>query len=402
MENESKNDIESLLDLNPDNVFDDEHVIENEIDEKELKDTKSKSWFLVIGNPQLHFLNEKNESKTPQEICEEVVNEWCGNDENKSAACVYSISAKGFIHLHVCCCDKQAQRFSAVKKIFPRANIRATKGTKAQVEDYIHKRGKFEEKGEITVTSYQKGELIGRQGQRTDIKNIRDLVENGYTPQQIFKSNIVYRRYEKMVRDEYFEHKMQQTPVMRDVKVYWHVGESGCGKSYTAVKLCEEYGRDNVYIVNNYGTGMFDKYFGQSILFMDEFKCDIKFQELLSLLDVYTNQVHCRYSNSYMLWNEVHITSVFPPEECYKMMVGQSEHDSYQQLKRRISFVVYHYKEGNEFKSFEEKIEDYTTYEGLKIKYRSEAQRKESLANFESFEQMELPLCFDNRYAKSV
>ena len=65
-----------------------------------LKDTKSKCWFVVIGNPQLHFLNDNNESKTPQEICEEVVNQWCGNDENKSGACVYSISAKGYIHLH--------------------------------------------------------------------------------------------------------------------------------------------------------------------------------------------------------------------------------------------------------------------------------------------------------------
>lgn len=344
-----------------------DHVIENELSEKELKETRSKSWFCVLCNPQEIYKGKDDSELTPEEICDLVVAHWCGNNESRSALVAYCISAKGLIHLHMCLCDnKDAQRFSSVKKAFPKANLRASKGTKADIENYIYKRGKWEDKGEQIVCTSQRGEIQGRQGQRTDINNIRELINQGYTPRQLFRSNINYRRYEKLVKDEYFDKKIEETPLMREVKVYWHVGEAGSGKSYESVKLAKQYGRDNIYIVNNYDGGKFDKYCGQKILFLDEFKGGITYQELLSILDKYTNQIHCRYSNSYMLWDEVHITSVFPPEVMYKIMVGFDEHDSYEQLRRRITSVVYHYKRNNEYCSVDVPIESYKDFASLK------------------------------------
>lgn len=350
----------------------DDHVIENELDEKELKDSKAKSWFLMLANPQEIYLDDDGNPLSPESICDILVNQWCQNIESRSALVAYCISKNGFIHCHMCFYDnKDAQRFSAVKKLFPKANIRASKGTKAQIEDYIYKRGKYEEKGERVVCTAQRGDIQGRQGQRNDLENIRDLVQQGYTPEQIFNSKIGYRRYEKMVRDEFNSYKLKTIPLLRDVNVVWHIGASGSGKSYEAVKLSEAYGRNNIYIVNNYSTGMFDKYSGQEILFLDEFKGGISYQELLVILDRYTTQLHCRYTNNYMFWKEVHITSVFSPETIYNMLVYDNKHvDTYEQLKRRISTIVYHWKdeETNEFHEFSLPMSEYKDYEQLQFR----------------------------------
>ena len=51
--------------------------------------------------------------------------------------------------------------------------------------------------------------------------------------------------------------------------------------------------------------------------------------------------IGARYANILPLWEEVHITSVIPPEKLYK----NREHDSIQQLLRRIHVIVYHWKD---------------------------------------------------------
>ena len=354
---------------NPNETLDD-HVIENELDEKELKDTDSRSWFLMLANPQEIYKNEDGTSYDPEKICELIVNQWCQNIETRSALVAYCISKNGFIHCHMCFYDKNKSRFSAVKKLFPKANIRASLGTKAQIEDYIYKRGKYEEKGEKIIATAKRGEIQGKQGQRSDLEAIRELVSAGYTPEQIFQSKIGYRRYEKMVKDEFSAFKLKTTPLLRDVKVVWHVGAAGSGKSYTAVDLCNKYGRNNVYIVNSYDSGSFDRYQGQEILFLDEFKGGLTYQELLVLLDRYTLQVHCRYTNTYMFWNEVHVTSVFPPETIYRMLVTENkDEDTKDQLFRRIQSIVYHWKDDSgDFKQFELPFKEYKDYENLQYK----------------------------------
>ena len=95
------------------------------------------------------------------------------------------------------------------------------------------------------------------------------------------------------------------------------------------------------------------------------------YETLLSVLGGYRCQVPARYNNPYALWTEVHITSVLPPEEAYKNMafeqaVVQGE-DGYEQLKRRINFIVYHWKtDSGEYCSKEIPMAKYKGYEELK------------------------------------
>lgn len=164
--------------------------------------------------------------------------------------------------------------------------------------------------------------------------------------------------------------KNQQTPPLREITVYWHVGKAGSGKTYTYIKLCEERGEDQVYMFSDYSVGGLDHYEAQPVLFVDEFKGRMAFGDLLLMLEGYKRETHCRFENITPMWTEVHLTSVYPPEVLYKLMVptDQQEMDEYAQLARRITYVVYHYKEDGEFKEFQLPMENYHNYDNLKLR----------------------------------
>lgn len=322
----------------------------------------SRSWFCVANNPQEHgYIG------TPEEISEQIADKWVEDNPQRSCAVAYCISAAGLHHLHKVLEDTKNMRFSAVKKVFPSMHLEPTRGTKEQAEDYINKRGKFAEKGEQVLYIARRGDIKGCQGQRRDFEIIDDLINQGLTPSEILEKSFSYRRYEMMIKRAFFDKRMRETPILRNLNVSFHCGESGSGKTYTYVQLCEKYGSDNVYLLTDYGKGGFDNYNGQPVLCMDEFRGQIPFSQFMNLLDGYRVQIPCRYSNGYALWTEVHIFTVLPPEMIYKAMVEENRGiDTYEQLSRRINFVVYHYRENFVYKAFELPMEKYTNYDDLR------------------------------------
>ncbi|MDE6499163.1 MAG: hypothetical protein K2K83_00460, partial [Rikenella sp.] len=247
----------------------------------------------------------------------------------------------------------------------------ATRGQKEQPEDYINKRGKFEEKGERVLYICRAGEIKAAQGQRTDLDEIAAMLDEGKTPAEIMEADFSYRRYERMIRSAYFDRRKRDTPPKREITVHYLVGESGSGKSYTYVTLCEEHGEESVYFFSDYDGGGFDAYQGEPILFIDEMKGQFSHGFLLQILDVYKIQVHARYSNIYALWTEVYITSVFPPEELYKKMVEESARglDKQQQLLRRITDITYCFKDAvGKYQRYTVPMSEYTDYEELKAR----------------------------------
>ena len=323
-----------------------------------------RSWFCVWNNPQ-----ETLELTEPNEIAEKALEMWLQDKPTRTGAVAYCISALGLHHLHMVLEDNNKARFSALKNAFPKAHLEPTRGTKEQAEDYINKRGKYEEKGEQVLYIAKFGEIKGCQGQRKDFEILEQFIEEGKTPNEILDMSFGYRRYEKLIRDAYYRKREKETPFLRDIKVYWHVGLSGSGKSFVANQIIEEYGEDNMYFVTDYENGGLDRYNGERVLFLDEFRGQIRYSTLLAMLQGYKQQFHARYSNITGLWTEVHITSVLPPELVYSNMVNEhKELDTIQQLLRRITEVVYHWKVGEEYMSYHEPIEDYTTYKNLQRK----------------------------------
>ncbi len=299
----------------------------------------SRSWFAVLNNPAQHGY-----TGTPQEVCEQLRDEWAAAGPNRTGAWIYCVSAAGLHHVHMVLEDSVSMRFSKIKKAYAVGmHFEATKGNKDQAEAYITKQPPFDEKGETILYTCRKGEIKANQGCRTDLQDIADMLEQGMKPGEIMESNFVYRRYERMIRAAYFAKRKKETPVKRDIRVHYLVGESGSGKSHTYVMLCEEQGEEDVYLLSDYDGGGFDAYEGQRILFMDELKGQLPFSTILQILDVYKAQIHARYCNIFALWSEVFITSVFPPEEIYKKMVEETlrGRDKQQQLFRRITDITY-------------------------------------------------------------
>lgn len=326
---------------------------------------KARSWFCVWNNPQ-KYLSETD----PREMVIKATEMFYDNKPSRSCAINYEIGKEGTPHMHMVLESSSQIRFSTIQKIFPGIHIAPTLGTKEEAEDYIHKRGKHEEKHEtLIVEPIYIGEISGAQGRRTDLETIYDMLEQGFTPKEIMKSDIAFRRFEHMIKSHFFDMKKDSIPNIRDVNVIWHIGDTGTGKSYTYDKLIKIHGIDNIYFCNVYEFGGFDNYCAEPILFMDEFKGDIKYQTLLTLLDKYTAQIRCRYANNYMLWNEVHITSVYTPREIYEMTVDSKHRmtDSYEQLARRINTLVYHYVTADgDFKEYTIPFADFSSLDILK------------------------------------
>jgi len=322
----------------------------------------SKSWFCTFSNPEKHGYDG-----TPMEIVERVIAVWIENKPQRTCAVAYCISAEGLPHLHAVLEDTKAMRWTIVKDLYPSMNIQPTKGNKEQAEAYINKKGKYEEKGEQIIYTNRHGEIKGKQGQRRDLEIIEELIEQGKRPKEIMRMSFAYRRYDKMIRQAFYDKRDLETPWKREVNVTWHVGASGSGKSYVSNEIVNDYGEDALYMLSDYDNGGLDNYNGEKILFMDELRGQIKFNILLGMLEGYKKQAHARYTNIYMLWDEVHITSVLPPEEVYKNMVTENRAlDNIEQLKRRINSVMYHYKENGEYKTYSQPMTEYKDYDTLK------------------------------------
>lgn len=326
------------------------------------KQSSSRSWFCVLNNPERQF------GDIPPEKQIEMAAELWMTKDTRSCGINFEVSDSGTPHMHMVLCDSNKTRFGFVQKLFPTIHLEPLLAKKEAL-CYLAKIGKYEEKRHTLIVSPRYyGNIKAEQGKRNDLADIEQMIHEGYTPNQIFEEKFAFRKYEKMVRSAFFAKRIADTPVKRDVKVYWHTGESGTGKSYTYVSLCKQYGEENVYMMTDYESGGLDMYCGEPVLVMDEFKGNMRFSTLLTYIDFYKVQVHCRYSNAYALWNEVHITSIFPPDEVYNFMVDSSnrERDRIQQLLRRINMIVYHYKDNGEYKTYSLPTTDYINYEDLK------------------------------------
>ena len=329
-----------------------------------MADSVSKSWFAVLNNPPEHGY-----SGTPEEVCNSLRDEWIGVSMTRTGAWCYCISAEGLHHVHMVLEDAKTMRFSAIKKSYAAGmHFEPTKGSKAEAEAYITKQPPYDEKGEQVVYIARHGNITATHGHRSDLEEIALMLQSGMTPSEIFSANFSYRKYERMVRSAYYDLRKASTPAFREVTVHYLVGASGSGKSHTYVDLCAECGEDSVYFLSDFSSGGFDLYEGQPILFVDEFKAQWQYGQFLSITDGYKTQIHARYANAYMLWNEVYITSVYPPEDIYNMMVPADRRgiDSYQQLLRRLSDVIYCYTDDNgNYCRYTVQAEEYAGYQSL-------------------------------------
>ena len=146
------------------------------------KDTQSRKWQLTINNPiDKGFTHDVIKDKLSH--FKSLVY-WCISDE---------IGLNGQTpHTHVFLCASSGVRFSTVFKHFEGAHIEFCRGTAKQNRDYVFKIGKLEgsekEHTRIDGTQEEWGELpLERQGQRTDLIDVFDMIRTGYTDYDILR-----------------------------------------------------------------------------------------------------------------------------------------------------------------------------------------------------------------------
>ena len=102
---------------------------------------------------------------------------------------------------------------------------------------------------------------------------------------------------------------------------------------------------------------------------MDEYKGQLGYDTLLSILDRYKKQLHAHYANIWMLWGEVYITSVYPPEEVYELMVPESRQstDTLDQLMRCITDITYCWVDEDGYHRHTLPMNRYKNYQALQM-----------------------------------
>lgn len=298
-----------------------------------MSDKVSKSWFAVFNNPADHGYEG-----TPEEICEKLKTEWIESSSTRSGAWVYCISAQGLHHVHMVLEDVKSMRFTSVKKSYAVGmHFSPTLGKKSEVEDYINKTGKWEEKGEKIIYSTFHGEIKGNQGRRNDLYKLYDMIKEGYSDYQILEENPQYMNYLDRVSKVRETLRYEEFKIKRrlDLHVEYWYGLPGVGKTSGVLDM---YGDDKVYIVTDY-RHPWDGYKGQDVVLFDDFDSHrILLNDLLKWLDVYPLELPARFSNKIACYTKVYFTSNLAPEEMWKEDYRWNP-DQYDALMRRIHVV---------------------------------------------------------------
>ena len=337
--------------------------------------TRGRAWIVVVQIRNMEMMGlAPEEYKNPECLADKLTLRWNTSGSGRTSACAVCVSADGLYHAHMALYGNTTT-LKKVADIFCQSHVEPQLGGKVQLKEYLLKKGKYQEKGEKVLYVKDIEQIQEVKGKRSDLEIIGELLIKGLTPQQILDTNFSFYKYEKMILHAYIDQKLRDAPVKKNIYCEYHVGESGTGKTYTYEQLCANESPEKIYLLTDYdnnASGGLDSYLkvgAPPILFMDEFKgMGISYGKLLVMLNGYTRmQTHSRYVNTYNLWEKVYITSVYPPEKLYqKMVTDDRDIESYAQLIRRINKIVYHYKEGNEYKTYEIESNDYIDYEDLK------------------------------------
>ncbi len=215
--------------------------------------------------------------------------------------------------------DKK-KRLGGAKKLCQskKIHMEACRGTEGENEKYCRKDNKY-----TTVGEYK------TQGQRTDLEQLKEIVDRGGTLEDIANANfqafVSYNRgfqeYKKII-DKRLKNGFRKVNV---IHIY---GTTGSGKTRKAMD------RDGVYKIQGDSMKWWDGYDGEKTLVIDEYDNQISCTELLGILDGYQLRLEIKGSFTYANQDTVYITSNI--EELHKN--AKPEHRD--ALKRRISETI--------------------------------------------------------------
>lgn len=182
-------------------------------------------------------------------------------------------------------------------------NIEPMFGSLAANEKYCSKESELRQHGEPP-----------KQGARKDLIEIRNRILTGTDVDTIaMEEPVLYHQYGRtMQKLEAIAFRKRFRTEM--TKGLWYYGPTGVGKSHEAFI---DFNPDTHY-VKNLNEDWWDGYKGQDIVILNEFRGQIKYSELLDLLDKYPKTVKIRNQEPVpFLAKFLIITSCKHPSDCY-------------------------------------------------------------------------------------
>lgn len=244
-------------------------------------------------------------------------------EKMKAMDCSYHVFGEevgdnGTPHLQGCITFRKTKRFSALKKVCPRAHWENCIELEA-ARLYCLKGGKF------FINDNRK------QGHRSDLDAVvADVREGGVA--------LVKKNHPREFIKFHGGIKALSLPDIepRDINkpphVYWFYGPTGCGKTSYVYR---HWGPDKVYS-QTMDCKWWDGYTGQEVILFDDFRGTLPFHVLLKMLDRYPYMVQCKGGSMHLNSPFIYITSSKPPYEIYQ---SERINEDIAQLLRRCERI---------------------------------------------------------------
>lgn len=243
---------------------------------------------------------------------------------------------QGYFYLH------DGKTMSAATKVFKdrKISVKFCLGSPEEnriycgAEDYT-----FKDKTKLKNPLFKEFGKIPSQGERIDLKKIKNEIMNGKSVDEIAEENAyAYHQYGRTLEklETIYLKKNFRTEM---TKCIWYWGRTGVGKSH---KAFENYSDKTHYLHELNDKGWWDDYRGQETVIFNEFRGEIKYNDLLELVDKWPKKVPRRGCKPIHFTSKlIIITSPMPPEECY-LANYTSTKDNIEQLLRRIEVIHLH------------------------------------------------------------
>lgn len=216
----------------------------------------------------------------------------------------------GALHYQAYACFSTLKSHQQVCKLFPESYVKPMYGTLSQNEAYCSKESELTKLGDEPA-----------QGDRTDLKRIRDRIESGERPMTIARTTDSIDTLQTIARHSRFFEQMhteaewdkRRTEGFKPPAVYLRVGEPGVGKSRY---VHEQHGYHDVWKWNSNMGQFFNGYRGEPVVvFEDVQKGEIPSLGLFKqLLDGYPVVVNVKGSHAAFLARVIYITSNEEPQ----------------------------------------------------------------------------------------
>lgn len=177
------------------------------------------------------------------------------------------------------------------------------------------------------------------------LEKLKEAIRAGADQEELYRLDPkTFLKNKTALKKYYMDYKRGTIANRHKNTVYYHIGRPGSGKSYVAERL--EGNGLSVFFCGYQTRGALDNYWNDEVLFLDFFTGkNINYYNLLKIMDDEVHYVESRYTNTLTLWNEVHLASIYPPENTFENMVKgkRSVRGFLGEFMSYIDFVVYHY-----------------------------------------------------------